>query len=665
MIVDRIRGVAAESGGTPAGAVRGKLVILAVLFLLHAAVTLALTKPGYLSIDEGIYHQMTQSFARSGSLEVWNGYEEFASDELVFMLHRPYEGRLLPQYPYLYPVLAWPFYKAAGYQGLFYLNSLAFLGVGFLCFATARRLTGDRELALNAVLILVLATFAWEYSQAAWPHAVALLFAAGGVWLAVAALQSDNRRRAALLALCSGLVTGFGAGVRIDVFFVLPALVLPFLFLAKPRLAPAAAAGLGLLPGLAALSLTNHAKFGVWSPFSYGTHSGATSLSSYAPLALFGLAGLAALWVLTRPRALAAIRRRPWTLPAAGIVLAAALAAWPAAWAIVARLADGAWQLLVDFRGRDLAIIEPGLERGPQGGMVYLRALKKSLLQSLPWLPLVALPLARLARDGPAARGLTVLFLALASYIGVYSYFAWHGGLSLNLRYFTPVLPFLAIFGAMGWRELTQGLSQSWLRTGGVLAALSLVFWGILIHRNWEIAALEPVMLTLPLVIAAALAVGLVAAALIPDARIRAASRGIAVLIVATAMAWSAVVAFTYDYPLAAIKRYVVLVPAIEAAPFLERDSILFTHYTAPYFGLFEHGKVRLAVPQQDDFRDFRALIDFHLDAGRAVYVAFDEENWLLARDGGYLDSLSITPVLENAFGTLTRIRRPALSSSD
>ena len=647
------------------GGARGKLVILAVLFVLHAAVTLALTKPGYLSIDEGIYHQMTQSFARSASLEVWNGYDELASEELVFMLHRPHDGRLLPQYPYLHPVLAAPFYMAAGYRGLFYLNSLAFLGVGFLCFAIARRLTGDRELALNAVLILVLATFAWEYSQAAWPHALAMLFAAGAVWLTVAALQSEDRRRAVLLALGGGLVAGFGAGVRIDVFFVLPALVIPFLFSTRPRLAPAAAAVLGVLPGLAALSITNHAKFGVWSPFSYGTQGGATSVSSYVPLALLGLAGLAALWGLTRPRALAAIRARPWALPAAGIVLAAALAVWPTTGAMLIRLADGAWQLLVDFRGRDLALVEPALERAPDGGMVYMGALKKSLLQSLPWLPLLALPLARLARGGPGAAGLAVLFLAPAAFIGMYSFFAWHGGLSLNLRYFTPTLPFLAILGAMGWRELTQGLTQSWRRSAGVLAALSLVFWGVLIHRSWDVAALEPVMLTLPLVLAAALAIGLIAAALIADTRIRAASRGIAVLFVTAAMAWSAIVALTYDYPVAAVKRHLMLEIANETAPLVESDSILLTHFTTPYFGLFEHGRVRLAIPPQDDFRDFRALIDFHLDAGRAVYVAFDEENWLRARDGGHLDALTVTPLQENAFGTLTEIRRPALSSSD
>ena len=172
-------------------------------------------------------------------------------------------------------------------------------------------------------------------------------------------------------------------------------------------------------------------------------------------------------------------------------------------------------------------------------------------------------------------------------------------------------------------------------------------------------------MLTTPLVLAAVLAVGLAAATLIPDAKFRAAGQKIAVQAVAVAMAWSAVVAFSYDYPVAAVKRHLMAAAAEEAAPLVERDSILFTHFTTPYFALFEHGRVRLAVPPQDDFRDFRALIDFHLDAGRAVYVSFDEENWRRAGDGGHLDSLSVTPLREQSFGKLARITRPALSSSD
>jgi len=60
---------------------------------------LVMTVPGHLSVDEGIYHFMSQSPARSGSLAIWNGYDEFPSPELALLVGRPHDGLLMPQYP--------------------------------------------------------------------------------------------------------------------------------------------------------------------------------------------------------------------------------------------------------------------------------------------------------------------------------------------------------------------------------------------------------------------------------------------------------------------------------------------------------------------------------------------------------------------------------------
>ena len=127
---------------------------------------------------------MARSFADSFSLSVWNGYEQFPSPELVLTQTKVYEGRLIPQYPYLSTVLSYPFYRLAGFQGLIILNAIAFVATVGLCFLIARKLFQDTSLALNACLILILATYAWEFSQAAWPHALSMLFVTASVYLA-------------------------------------------------------------------------------------------------------------------------------------------------------------------------------------------------------------------------------------------------------------------------------------------------------------------------------------------------------------------------------------------------------------------------------------------------------------------------------------------------
>ena len=85
---------------------------------------------------------------------------------------------------------------------------------------------------------------------------------------------------------------------------------------------------------------------------------------------------------------------------------------------------------------------------GRGGGMVYFGALKKSILQGLPYLVILAIPIWTLIRDPRHRLAIAMLFQVPAGYIGFYSYFAWHGGISLNLRYFVPVLPFTSILTA-------------------------------------------------------------------------------------------------------------------------------------------------------------------------------------------------------------------------
>ena len=116
--------------------VRGAL-LLVILGIITLVLAMFIAPAGHLSVDEGVYHLMAREFARSGSLSIWNGYGEYPSPELVLQVVRVHEGQLAPQYPYLYAVIAAPFYHLAGYRGLFVCNALAYIGVVAFTFLIA------------------------------------------------------------------------------------------------------------------------------------------------------------------------------------------------------------------------------------------------------------------------------------------------------------------------------------------------------------------------------------------------------------------------------------------------------------------------------------------------------------------------------------------------
>ena len=239
----------------PAGAgsfsrYRREWVLLVLLISVQFTFTLFVTVPGYISVDEGTYHMMVKNFSRSGTLEIWNGYEEFPSIELQAASHlRTHNGRLVSQYPYLYAVLATPFYWIFGYRGLFFVNSIVFLVAVLVSYTLARSLFEDRKLALNSCFILVLATYLWEYSQAAWPHAVTVLFVTAAAYCTVRGLKLSRAAGSLCFPAMAGLLIGSGAGIRLDVILAAPALALALALGPSRRIKKTLAFCAGLGPG--------------------------------------------------------------------------------------------------------------------------------------------------------------------------------------------------------------------------------------------------------------------------------------------------------------------------------------------------------------------------------------------------------------------------------
>lgn len=641
--------------------IRGVALGLA-LAAVHLAATLVLVVPGHLSVDEGTYHLMVRALARGDGLAADNGYSELRSEELRFASLVAHDGRLMPLPPPFFALLALPCYAAAGYRGLFWLNACAFLGVAALVAWLTRRLFPGRRLAAGAVAVLTLAGFAWPYSLAAWPHLLAALAVTGAFALAVAG--AEPARRGLVLSLLSGTVLGIGVGVRLDAAFALPALVAPALTRWPPSITRALAVAAGALPPLAVLAAVNHLKFGRVTPFSYGGVGGAGTrgTADYLPVAASAaLVGLAVLGV-------ACLRHRPGRrgVPGRGTTAAALAAvaivalAVPAFREVLIRLVAGGAQLVVDLRLRDPGLVEPALERSAGGALVYAGGLKKALLQSCPWLAAALLPLVGAGATGRGERR-SALLLALVPllYLGVYAFFAWHGGLCLNLRYLLPALPFLAILGAAAWDWLVAGMGRAvWFPIGAAVAITALGFVGLR-RGAATLAEEEFALLSAPLYLAAL--VLLLAAAAVAvvrrggDGRL---VRSAAACAVAAGWTWSALVAFGYDLPWERSLRAANLRVFRDVEPHVPAGALLHVGYPDPFFGFIEFPDVVLAVPARDDFADFERLTSHFLAGGRPVLAAFRARQWNYVRRRGLLTGLEVEPLWTDRVWYLARLHR-------
>ncbi|MBI5249889.1 MAG: hypothetical protein HY912_10380 [Desulfomonile tiedjei] len=640
-----------------------KAYILALLCVAHFALTFIYIAPGPLLIDEAIYHWMARSFSERGSLDVWNGYEEFPSPELRHRYLRAREGKLVPQYPSLFSVLALPFYRVFGFFGLFVMNSLAFVGVVVICFFTARKLFGDAELALDSCLVLVLATFAWEYSQAAWPHMCALLFAMCAFYLTVSSYFARTRGTSLGLAMASGAIAAIGLGLRLDAILIFPALILPFLFARPTRLREALALGVGSLLPVAVLSAMNEAKFGAFSPFSYGDGPNVQTISPLVCLAAGVVAGL--VWIVMRPKPQEWAKRHKIAagmLMGASLVLSILLVS--DAWETVSRVLRDAYVCVVDIRAFPP---EPVVaQRSSGGGVLYIGAHKKALLQSLPYLGLLIVPFFRMLRPDKDSFSLALLFVTPVTVIAFFVYsFPFHdtGGLCLNTRYFLLGLPFISILSAYAIRDL----KDRWVIPFGfpvmtlIVAATGAVYLLLTQDARGSLDALEYPILVVPLWMAGGFAVAM-AAGLALESGMGRAIRAVAWVLLVMTMTWAGLVALTYDYPAHRYARAAHHFYGDASLKAISPDSLLFSDNktVAASMGAVEKERVRIGFPTEDGFKDFLRLTNFQLNAGRRVFALFQDPLWAELQKG-VLSTYRVSPLLIFQGFTLSEIAFPGV----
>jgi hypothetical protein len=383
--------------------------------------------------DESVYFLMVKSIAEGRPLEIWNGLDEIDSPALRFTtLAVVSKGRLYPQYPPLYAFIAYPFYWALGFHGLFLINLFAFSASVILLYLLVRDVFNDRLLAAASVVAFSLFTYALEFSIELWPHMLSVAMVLASFYLAI-------RLRKSLPGIfVAGFVSASAIGVRYQnvVFSALLFLYVLFecgfggsvLFLA------------GLFVPLSAVLSINYVIFGGlttgYSAVHYPSHWHFTFLF----LALF-------FYCLVYMRFRARLAGRKGFM----VFLVFALFAL-----VFLQIVDSHWLERVWMSVRVVYAEVFDIGSFPLVEVYYL---KTSLLQAAPFLVLAFFGVLKAFRENKSIVFLFILF-SLAEIIFFSSVVGQHGERTLNMRFFLESVPFLAALSVYAVLDLFKDVAR-------------------------------------------------------------------------------------------------------------------------------------------------------------------------------------------------------------
>lgn len=443
----------ASSGGGLSLSLRAKFLLLTLAIAFGAF----LAPPASFSNDGAMYADMARAMAESGSLHVGGTGGVEGAPALTKGLTRVHNGLVYPQYPSGYALIAAPFYLAFGVHGLMLMNALSFALCLYLTYEIAKRFY-NAQIAAWAAAIFAVASFAPTYAFSIWPHMLALSFWMTALFFAVKAADGANRQSASIWLLASGAAIGAGINIRIDIFLAAIVIFTWLRVFSRPedRLAPLALA-LGLAPGFILAAMLNHAKFGVYTPFTYASSGGATDAGRYAAV-LFGVGAAAVLmWAFNIKKMFLKARRAYGAVTLTIVLTAGFLGAAllvPPLRDLFLRIGKGVYVLVINLQAHD-AYQQEGVMRNEYGQLTFWDYPKKSLIQSLPYLPLIAAPVFYFFRG----KNVSIVALSLLAVLGPVTFYAlnqWHGGASYSMRYFMPAAPFIAILSAAGLAVLIE-----------------------------------------------------------------------------------------------------------------------------------------------------------------------------------------------------------------
>ncbi|MEZ5916418.1 MAG: hypothetical protein R3C40_02430 [Parvularculaceae bacterium] len=449
------------------------LALYGVLFIYMTA-----APAGAFTIDESLYIAMADAMAQNGSLSLADPGVADAPPLTSFLTAIGPDGAVYPQYPAGYALVAAPFYALWGVDGLFVLNVIAGLGALIALYRLAVNLSHDKDVALYSVIIFAACPFFAPYAIAIWPHMLILAVILFG---AERLASGANGARANMMTIAfAGALIASAILIRVDSILYLGA---GFAWL---RLAGAPAnrrASLvfiaGAAPPMLLAALFNHAKFGVFSPISYGLATAYETARRHAPLAIATMTGALALLAIDvtsanmRKHMQGAVRQLQ-TPQAARIFATFAVVIFVALHRQIATFAHHLWVLLFDIQAYTGGYENDTLIRDQAGWLTTFGMPKKAFFESAPFALIAIAPLWCALRRAEHWR--TVLFCTIfaAAPIGFYALRQWHGGFSLNMRFLIVAMPMFSILSALAlksYAKMAHARMTTGLITAGTIAA--------------------------------------------------------------------------------------------------------------------------------------------------------------------------------------------------
>ncbi|MDC0358683.1 glycosyltransferase family 39 protein, partial [Oligoflexia bacterium] len=260
-------------------------ILILIAACAHLAMIFYWYPKGYISVDESIYHLMAYSLSDYLFSHSQNAFE------LPVLFHG---APMIAKYPYLSTLIPSLFYPILNYDALFILNGISFWVCLYLTFLIGDNLFNNKQIAYLGAFLFGFTTFAWDYSFAAWPHLFSLCFALCAALLVLRSFKTGQLT----YAFYAGLILGLGLGVRMDLVFLIPGLLLVIFLNTNTPFRISLYLLLGVLPGLLILAFVNYLKFDIFFPFLF--HAGGLSTFLYHLQAVWIVIAAAALLILGR-----------------------------------------------------------------------------------------------------------------------------------------------------------------------------------------------------------------------------------------------------------------------------------------------------------------------------------------------------------------------------
>jgi hypothetical protein len=246
--------------------------------VLYLALQMLLIKPGvFFSGDAGVKFLMVKQL-EAGKSAVFFSNEKPAWVESIwkqgfFPLKSPFvydtdDGKVFA-FPPAFEWLTLPFYKLAGFRGLFILPAFSLFALWLAFSRLAKRCTKDRNLSLLALVVLILCSPLSAYGTMFWEHTLAAALSFAGCCFTA---RPPARHLSAFLY---GTLAGIACFFRIEVFILNALFAIAALYhfsIQKSTVHPAFVGGLAL-PMLALIG---------WNVSAYGSPLGAQGLQFLA-----------------------------------------------------------------------------------------------------------------------------------------------------------------------------------------------------------------------------------------------------------------------------------------------------------------------------------------------------------------------------------------------